>query len=78
MILRFVEDELDVFRLPFFELLLKVATAMLILTKSVDLARQAVERNVSEAGSFCTKVSIIFEIFKRVSDLHRFGYDAVE
>jgi len=47
--LSFLEDHLNIFRLPFFKFLLKITAAMLVLAKAVDLSTQVVERNMCKA-----------------------------
>jgi len=54
-----VVDELDVLDSTFFELLLKIATAVLILAKGIDLAFEAFERNVVKTRDFCADVSSV-------------------
>ena len=48
-----MEDHLDVIGVAFFELLLQVATSMLVFAQTIDLSCQGLEGNVSVACVVC-------------------------
>ena len=48
-----VENELDMLRIPIFELLLQVAASMLIFTQTVDFPFERFELNVGKASVVC-------------------------
>lgn len=47
------ENDLSMFRVPLFEFLLEITTAMLIFAKPIDFALQLLQLYVCEASSFC-------------------------
>lgn len=50
MIRSLTEDELDIFRLAFFETLLKVSAAMLVFAQAVDLSLERSKLDIAEAS----------------------------